>query len=76
MSKQRDDGGPAFPVDPTNDPGLSLVGQFVSPGMSVRDLFAGMAISGMLANPDITSGPRLAKIAYEMADEMLKARNQ
>jgi len=60
------DGGPAFPA--------SGGGYILTEGMSIRDLFAVMAMHGMLADqPDITT-IALAHEAYHIADAMLKAR--
>ena len=64
-----DDGGSAFPfAEATTD-------FSVSPGMTLRDWFAGQALAGML---DRTYGMKIEIIAarsYEMADAMLAARN-
>jgi len=64
-----DDGGSAFPfAEATTD-------FSVSPGMTLRDWFAGMALQGML---DRTYGMKIEIIAarsYEMADAMIAARN-
>jgi hypothetical protein len=58
------------------------------PGMALRDWFAGMALMGANANPDllqvVTSGSildgsmseRMAARMYQQADAMLKARQQ
>jgi hypothetical protein len=46
--------------------------------MTLRDWFAGMALSGMYANDKnmFTEFSLLAKSAYEQADEILKERNK
>jgi hypothetical protein len=47
--------------------------------MSLRDWFAGMALTGMLANPDGCSGQYeavQAGYAYAQADAMLAARRE
>lgn len=62
-------GGPAFPSE-TLEYGLF-------PGMSLRDWFAGQALSGMINSPHVKSGvgpEDLAHDAYQFADAMLKAR--
>jgi hypothetical protein len=66
------DGGPAFPVQALASPGSE-----VAWGMSLRDWFAGQALVGMLACPDV-SGDResIAKSAYTYADTMLRARER
>lgn len=79
-----DDGGPAFPrpygkgLDPEGLPG-DEISNSASPGMSLRDWFAGQAISGTLSNnewnPDVINDPkRLARWSYVYADAMLAAR--
>lgn len=76
-----DDGGPAFPP---SKPSTAKDQQ----GMTLRDWFAGQALTGLLAsNPGLTeSNPcgdakdvpgliaAFAKAAYAMADVMLEAR--
>lgn len=71
------DGGPAFP----NTDGLHI-----EYGMSLRDYFAGEALSGQLANggamerlyeevgEDIPKA--ISSCAYSLADAMLKARKE
>lgn len=83
------DGGPAFPseqkamlrlvaegvFDPS-DPRNFAVGTRVSPGMSLRDYFAAMAMSGALGGePGSHLIPkRLAEDSYALADAMLRQR--
>jgi hypothetical protein len=43
-------------------------------GMTLRDYFAGQALAGLLANNSPHSPRFYTRIAYEHADEMLKAR--
>jgi len=71
-------GGPAFPV---KAPVLSNDKQ----GMTMRDWFAGKAMQGMFSDADVlqvmAKGKRAAVIevadmAYQVADAMLKAREQ
>lgn len=66
MSK--DNGGPAFPTN-----GL----RYDEPGMSLREYHASRAMQGLLASDlEYTMGPEvIAKLAYEQADAMLKARS-
>lgn len=63
----REDGGPAFPPVVMD-----------APGMSLRDWFAGQALSGLLADPNVRSSESLfenaAASAYIFADAMLVAR--
>lgn len=76
------DGGPAFPV-PQNE---NFVASDSGPGMSLRDWFAGQALTGYLANehgayavvkasasPD-DANRRFAITAYDLADAMLAER--
>ena len=64
MSKP-DDGGPAYP---------SQNGHYFEPGMTLRDWFAGHALSTM-REPEYISFEKMAGIAYKTADAMLVARN-
>ena len=72
-----DDGGPAFPRlgEEFGDR------RYETPGMSIRDWFAGMALQGLLSNgiphpSDLTGHgvERLARTAYGYAEAMLTAR--
>jgi len=76
----KDDGGPAFPV-----PGLSNLPNegFLHPmsGMTLRDYFAAEAMKGMLSghfshygHEDYWPHDQVASEAYEMADAMIKER--
>ncbi len=85
--KTTDDGGPAFPVP------LAAVtadnGDFVCwdatdrglGGMTLLDWFAGQALGGLIAGPNVYAGPirsaeDVADLAYAYADAMLAARKQ
>ena len=61
----KETGGPAFP--PSN-PGYAH-------GMTMRDYFAAKAMQGLLASDVEASMPEFARRSYQMADEMLEARN-
>lgn len=87
MSEQRDDGGPAFPRS-TNETMLQA-DCLAYDGMSLRDWFAGMALQGFMANPNVirhsasygyifvnSTRAELMEECYANADAMLKARNQ
>ncbi len=71
---KHNNGGPAFP--PMHDPDTH------ASGMTLRDYFAGQAISQIIATcaNDTTHGMTKADYfagrAYEIADAMLKARGQ
>lgn len=82
METQKDNSGPAFPkiehicLNPLNDQWGEV---FTKPGMTLRDYFAAQALTGYLAygHPAIIMGTFIdesAKVAYEYADSMLKAR--
>jgi hypothetical protein len=60
MSKIND-GGPAFPMHPNS----------WEYGMTLRDWFAGQALEGLSYH---YTAKDAVKLAYEMADAMLKAR--
>ena len=45
-------------------------------GMDLRDWFAGLAMQGMLADPQVAVHRDVAIDAYYMADEMMKAREK
>lgn len=64
---ERDDGGPAFPLQ---------TGDWSTLGLSVRDHFAGLAMQGLIDDPLRADQSRdeCARLAYLMADAMLKAR--
>lgn len=68
----RNDGGAAFPRNNTQ-----------SEGMSLRDWFAGHAMSavviGVLTNGEVpkrSDDDRIARTAYQLADAMLAAREK
>ena len=71
------DGGPAFPR-------ITYEGNLGHPGMSLRDWFAGQALAGAIASPrpfmlrdkNCDTAPKLADLSYEMADAMIRARNE
>lgn len=81
MSK---DGGPAFSSIAIHVNGNGDPVQFGDPGMSLRDYFAGQALAGIVANgyfgdyngvvDGIRGGNNEAKVAYTLADAMLRAR--
>lgn len=63
----KNDGGPAFPVSWQDGDGQMIA----TPGMSLRDYFAGQAIGYIWAQ-----NPRqAATLAYAVADAMLAARS-
>jgi hypothetical protein len=82
MSKEQD-GGPAFPDQGQRMEGDGKWNQQWSPGMSLRDWFAGQALIGIVAD-DIKQGlpadgldiRHVADAAYRYADAMLEARKK
>ena len=63
----KEDGGPAFPGPFGGEP----------IGMTLRDYFAGQALSGLIVNPDTVSVYcPLSMRAYEIADAMLTERGK
>jgi len=74
MTDKIEDGGPAFPRAPFDVNDYTGDG---SPGMTLRDWFAGQALMGFLAYPDTGNWAReenLATICYGYAEAMLAAR--
>lgn len=69
----QNNGGPAFPC-PTGTDGGSLYD-----GMSLRDWFAGMALSAICSKPGwliSQDAPVIARQSYEAADAMLAVRTK
>jgi hypothetical protein len=76
-------GGPAFPL---HNHGVQTLGLHIT-GMTLRDYFAAKAMQAWVQSTtkqhfhngeyhvDHVAVDRIAKTAYEMADAMLKARN-
>ena len=68
MSDTKNNGGTAFPVVTDMETWI---------GMSKRDYFAAKAMQGLVANGYLNATwKERVKIAYEIADAMLKAREQ
>lgn len=72
---------PAFPTQTFHkqaaerDIGISVTD---SPGMTLRDYFAGQVLVGTMCQPtaDTFSPDKLARYAFKVADAMLAARGQ
>jgi hypothetical protein len=70
------DGGPAFPIETTATP--------YAPGMSLRDWFAGQALSAILSRSDIVGTEAglhhvriaVSELAFAYADAMLALRKE
>ena len=63
----------AFPHKWETTDGTTIIAK----GMTLRDYFAAKAMQGWLANPKTeyeTSYEKFAKVFYEMADALMKAR--
>lgn len=74
MKTPIDDGGPAFPRAPFDVNDYCDDG---SPGMPLRDWFAGMALQGIMGNTLAFSqmkDDQIASCSYQAADAMLAAR--
>ena len=63
------DGGPAFPTDSSISPFIKS-----APGMSLRDWFAGQALTKLACDFSHFTPEHAAKWAYRVADAMLEAR--
>ena len=79
--KNRNNEQAAFPSGPLGDSmkfgnGRTTHQYPAQPGMSLRDWFAGKALSGMLADPDggRASCKSIARSCYAVADAMMEAR--
>ena len=66
MDDKINNGGPAFPVRHENG--------FTNEGMTLRDWFAGQALSGLISAGVPTK--HIGNEAYEIADAMLAARSR
>ena len=64
----KDTGGPAFPVK-------TAMFDCTQSGMTLRDYFAAKAMQALITRISMSGGDQARK-AYEIADAMLKARNQ
>lgn len=69
------DGGPAFPTTQANFDNMEPAGD----GMTIRDYFAAKAMQGILAGDHPVTHEafpleKVADVAYQMADAMLRAR--
>ena len=74
------DGGPAFPRPVSEDraqgdqpDGNRTIGE--QSGMTLRDYFAGQAIAGFVGSPADFAFDSAARMAYDIADAMIVARN-
>jgi hypothetical protein len=56
----------------TNDKGVIVGGQ---QGMDLRDWFAGLAMQDFMTSRDALEYEEIAELSYELAEQMMKARN-
>ena len=74
-----DDGGPAFPaknyIVPSDLEARHVHALGVTRGMTLRDLYAGMALTGLIAHGWMEADKN-ADRAWEAADAMLVARKR
>jgi len=88
MTQHKNDGGPAFPVkrEPYQEPFGGNTFDPSTPGMSLRDWFAGQALAAMgesvmVAGKDADMDPYeasavLALASYAIADAMIEERSK
>ena len=69
MTTPINDGGPAFPTVDAN-----RSEDYGTYGMTLRDYFAAKAMQGYIVGTEAPAYGHIAKVAYEMADAMIKAR--
>ena len=68
-------GGPAFPVTDSRHPNGHI--EYGSNGMTLRDWFAGQALTGLLSDSNARGSKSLyVKDAYDLADAMLAFRER
>ena len=63
---------PAFPL---HNHGVQTLGTHIS-GMTLRDYMAAKAMQGMMVDVDQPKCDYIAQKSYQMADAMLKARDE
>ena len=66
-AQRTEDGGSAFPRQ-------AHLEMFAHDGLSLRDYFAGQALTGLLAHNGHLATDEAARFAYLIADNMLEAR--
>ena len=70
----KETGGPAFPTGTYEYDGQNNVLQHQQGGMTLRDYFAGCAVSGLLSRGEYSGFDKIAAWAYLTADAMLAER--
>lgn len=71
----RDENMPAFPVPCDSEGNSGRTHEQGLSGMSLRDYFAGQALSGMVIDQKRFPS-QYAHLAYQVADEMLRQRQE
>jgi len=74
MSEIGHNGGPAFPITQTNPRNGVILEHW--PGMSLRDWFAGQALTAALTLSPPVLPEQIAAVAYAIADAMMVVRNE
>lgn len=69
------DGGPAYPSQ-QGECADGTWNQTYEQGMSLRDWFAGQALAGLCALPCAVDPEKDARLAYKLADAMLRERER
>ena len=67
MSEERNDGGTAFPA--------MTPGGYCTPGMTLRDWFAGQALAGFFTTDNHMPDETIARQCYGAADAMIAYRD-
>ena len=76
MSNKKD-GGSAFPFSETfQDDHGNVEVKYTNEGMTLRDYFAGQALSNLIMTGVRGGANHIALQAYEIADAMLKSREK
>lgn len=77
MSKEIQDGGPAFPSGEKyrNGSGILCGKNSLYEGMTLRDYFAAKAMQAFCVN-EWSDIKNIAEVAYQMADAMLEQRGR
>ena len=70
-----DTGGPAFPAPDAGESDFGTEYRGTYRGLTVRDYFAAKAMPQIYQRVDDGGFDRVAKLSYQLADAMLKARS-
>lgn len=72
MNSRTNDGGPAFPTQQEHEFDTQM-GYWNHEGMTLRDYFAGQALSGIIAQYPTADSKTVARYTYQIADAMIEA---